>query len=386
MLCPKCGTENDDRARVCEACVADLVDGRLLQQSSNGKVPLSFVKKALLAVLVIVVAATAFGIIGLVLFSPKYIAKAYFKAEAKGKWGKVFDYLSLDAAEFKDKGSFSAFMDVARTLDVAKFDIAEADHGTLGSWDESVKKYIVKYTLKDNPMARKKTLTLIKGTGKRLLLFDDYMVAPDSVAMVYNSKGTSCSAMRDYGNAIANFDAAIRIKPDYATAFNNRGLSFSNKQDYGRALEDFDEAIKLSPDYAIAYYNRGNTHYENGFYEGAIADYTESLRHSPNFAQAYNSRGRAYLAKRDYNNAISDFTQAIVLHPNYAEAYVNRGTAFNDGKRDYGRAIADYTQAINIYPYNATAFQNRGQVNQNRGDMRNANADFARARELGYGR
>jgi tetratricopeptide (TPR) repeat protein len=368
--------------------VADLADGRLLQQSTSnsGIASASFAKLSLLAVLAIVVAASAFGIIGSMLSSPKYIAKAYFKAEAKGNWGKMFDCLSMDAAEFKDRDSFSAFMEIVRTLDVAKFDVSEADRGAFCPEDASIKKYTVNYTLKDSPMARKKTVTLVKGKGRRLLFFDDYRVAPDSVAMVYNSKGSSCSAMQDYSSAIANFDAAIRLRSNYAAAFNNRGLAFSGKQDYGRAMEDFDEAIRLSPDYARAYYNRGNTHYEKGGFERAIADYTEALKHSPSFAQAYNNRGRAYLAKRGYNEAISDFTQAIALYPNYAEAYMNRGTAFNDGKRDYARSIADYTQAINIYPYNATAFQSRGQVNQNRGDMRNANADFARARELGYGR
>ena len=63
--------------------------------------------------------------------------------------------------------------------------------------------------------------------------------------------------MKQYGDAIADCDTAIRLKPDLVTAFNNRGNAKADSGKYAAAITDFDEAIHLKPDYAGAYINRG---------------------------------------------------------------------------------------------------------------------------------
>ncbi len=45
-------------------------------------------------------------------------------------------------------------------------------------------------------------------------------------------------------------------------ALNNRGIAYRNQGKYDRAIADFDEAIKLKPDYAVAMYNRGTAYYD----------------------------------------------------------------------------------------------------------------------------
>ena len=61
-----------------------------------------------------------------------------------------------------------------------------------------------------------------------------------------------------YQSAIADYDTAIRLKPDYADAYNNRGVAKDNLGQYFAAIADYDTAIRLKPDYAKAYVNRGN--------------------------------------------------------------------------------------------------------------------------------
>ncbi|MEE8223247.1 MAG: tetratricopeptide repeat protein, partial [Alphaproteobacteria bacterium] len=55
-----------------------------------------------------------------------------------------------------------------------------------------------------------------------------------------------------YDRAIAEYDQAIKLKPDYAKAYYNRGVAYMSKGLYDRAIEDYDTAIRLRPDYAKA--------------------------------------------------------------------------------------------------------------------------------------
>ena len=58
-------------------------------------------------------------------------------------------------------------------------------------------------------------------------------------------------------DAVADYDEAIRLKPDDTEAYLNRGIAKAALGRYDDAIADYDEAIHLKPDLAAAYYNRG---------------------------------------------------------------------------------------------------------------------------------
>jgi len=189
----------------------------------------------------------------------------------------------------------------------------------------------------------------------------------------------------DDNTAILEFTEAIRLDPNYSDAYAYRARAYNGKEDYDRALADGNTALRLNPNNAIAYYGRGNTYYYGkSDYDRAIADLAQAIRLNPNYALAYYSRGNIYDEKKDYDRAIADYTQAIKINSNYADVYIDRGAMYHNVKKDYDRAIADYTQAIRINPNYAMAYNNRGLSYQAKGDTVRANADFAKARELGY--
>jgi tetratricopeptide (TPR) repeat protein len=160
--------------------------------------------------------------------------------------------------------------------------------------------------------------------------------------------------------------------------FYNRGTAWGYKGDYDRAIADFNEAIRLRPEYALAYNNRGNAWNYKGDHDRAIADYSEVIRFNPKYALAYNNRGAAWNYKGDHDRAIADYSEAIRLNPEYALAYNNRGAAWNY-KGDHGRAIADYSEAIRVNPKDARAYLNRGVTRFALGRFELANADFFEA-------
>ena len=61
-----------------------------------------------------------------------------------------------------------------------------------------------------------------------------------------------------YFAAIADYDTAIRLKPDDAFAYFNRGRAKVQLGQYFAAIADCDTTIRLKPDYALAYLLRGN--------------------------------------------------------------------------------------------------------------------------------
>ena len=224
--------------------------------------------------------------------------------------------------------------------------------------------------------------------------------------------GSVYDKMGDHDRAIADYDEAIRLKPDLANAFNNRGATYEAKGDHDRAIADYAQAVHLKPDYAIAFKNRGLAYNAKGDRDLAIADFNEAIRLKPDYAVAYNDRGLVYEAKGDHDHAMADYNEAIRLRPEYADAFHNRGVAYDhtgDHDRAFGRLqrgdppvtrlrlrvrrsriylcsrrvnmIArsrTTTRPIRLKPDYGTAFNNRGYEYYLKGEYDRAIADYDR--------
>ena len=197
----------------------------------------------------------------------------------------------------------------------------------------------------------------------------------------YFNRGIAKIEKGDWAGAIADFDRAIKLKPDYAKAYVNRGIAKIEKGDWAGAITDYDSANKLKPDYAEAYVNRGIAKIEKGDWAGAIADFDRANKLKPDYAEAYVNRGIAKIEKGDWAGAIADFDRAIKLKPDYAKAYVNRGIA-KSMQDEQASAIADYNKAIKLKPDYAEAYVNRGNAKSMQGKQASAIADFDRAIKL----
>ncbi len=59
----------------------------------------------------------------------------------------------------------------------------------------------------------------------------------------------------DFDLAIAEYTEAIHLNSKDAVVYDRRGMACEHKADYGKALADYQEAVRLKPDYADGYNN-----------------------------------------------------------------------------------------------------------------------------------
>ena len=201
------------------------------------------------------------------------------------------------------------------------------------------------------------------------------------LAQIYSDRGWAYLNLKEYGQAISDFNCALDLKPDYAWVYGSRGLVYRILKDYERSIADFDRAIELNPEYAWAYGSRGLTYHFLKDYERAIADFDRAIELNPKYAWAYGSRGQTYRLRKDYERAIADFDRAIEIDSRYVWAYEQRGRTYSNLKM-YRRAIEDFDHAVELDSSYFWAFFNRGITYSMLKDFEQAMADLDRALEL----
>ena len=110
--------------------------------------------------------------------------------------------------------------------------------------------------------------------------------------------------------AVDYWNHAVSSKQNTAVAYSNRGLAYHDLRQYQNAVKDFDTAIKMDPGYAAAYNNRGNSYYELNEYKLALDDFNQSLKLKPKNAKARLNRGLAFYQMDKNVQACKDFQKS----------------------------------------------------------------------------
>jgi tetratricopeptide (TPR) repeat protein len=226
-------------------------------------------------------------------------------------------------------------------------------------------------------------LTVAKEKSKAASRGEDHAEEKNSLndPAFYLARGERSLREGDFDRAIADFDEAIRLRPDSALAHRHRGNAWSGKGELARALADYEVAINLDPNNAALYRDRGILWHRHGEPDRALVDLDRAVRLGFSDAGAYNERGLVWYEKQRYERAIADFNQALRIEPNLASALVNRGNAFRS-KGDLERAIADFDQAASLDPNLAAASRNGALARSEKHGSGRAAPEHAKEREL----
>lgn len=230
---------------------------------------------------------------------------------------------------------------------------------------------------------------------------------------VFNYLGLIQFKLKNFKDAIAKFDTAIKLDGKQPDFFVNRGLAKESIND-STAIVDYERALRLNPGHVLAKHNlkalleknkisledrltqtieadstmllpyleRAQQRFDAGYYKGALEDYNQALSMDSMNVEIWLGRGLTYERMKDFTKAFSDYTKAIDLKENYAKAWLNRGNVLLKLER-YNDAIEDYTVSLLYWPDYPLAFYNRGMAKLKLKKNAEACADFNQAEQLG---
>ncbi len=131
-------------------------------------------------------------------------------------------------------------------------------------------------------------------------------------------------------DAIAEYQAALRIKPDFAEAHSILGMTLATiPGQLPEAISHYEAALKINPGLVDAHFNLGNAWLQQGRYSDACEQYEETLKFKPDHLDGHVNLGIALVMMKRLNEAIAQFETALQIRPGYASAQKNLGIAKN---------------------------------------------------------
>lgn len=129
----------------------------------------------------------------------------------------------------------------------------------------------------------------------------------------YVKRGVALMDKGQMSEAIADFTAALELKPGSITALSQRAKAFFFTGQALKSMDDLNRAIRQAPSIADLYKLRADILSTSGDFENAIKDYNKAISLSPHAATAYNNRAVALANLNKAKEAMEDLNTAMEL-------------------------------------------------------------------------
>jgi tetratricopeptide (TPR) repeat protein len=127
---------------------------------------------------------------------------------------------------------------------------------------------------------------------------EDFLTRHNRAATLIN-RGIIYLYRGQYGEALADFDAAIEAEPTLAEGHTHRGVALVAYHDYRTAIDALTQGLSLEPDEpAKAYFNRAIAYEELGDIPNAYRDYRRAAELAPDWRPAQRELARFRVTSR----------------------------------------------------------------------------------------
>jgi tetratricopeptide (TPR) repeat protein len=130
-------------------------------------------------------------------------------------------------------------------------------------------------------------------------------------------------------------------------------------KDYEQAVACFETAIRKDKKNAVLYNKLGLSQLKAGDNDAARANFEKAVKRNSKYADAVNNVGATYFVQKNLGQATRYFKKAVALEESRPAFHVNLGAAwFGQNKLD--RAMAEYRRALQLDPDALTHNANAG--------------------------
>ena len=180
---------------------------------------------------------------------------------------------------------------------------------------------------------------------------------PAIVDYLIQGLGTAWILSDRYEDSISFFNKHIEKFPDDAEAYHERGCAYWYSGELDRAITDYSRTLELQSEKILALSGRGQVYAEVGSPEEALQDLNTAL-------ELIEAADKSEEASRLWHTEI--------------EAFVRNGKALAlGGLGQFTESMKEFEHSLRLSPNNAWAFYNRAVVNEKRGRMDLAYADYS---------
>jgi Tfp pilus assembly protein PilF len=180
-----------------------------------------------------------------------------------------------------------------------------------------------------------------EGEGRALLAMKDHEAAEKSLEKAVHLDSSSWKAQLALGmlyddlgridEAIAAYEAALRIRPGEASILNDLGVAYYLRKDYAKSIETLEKALRTArpEDRKRVYNNLGRAYARTGAYPRAV----DAFRRGTDLPTAYNNVGVVLLEQDKPAEAAGCFEKAIASAGSYYAAAHDNLAAAEDRAR-----------------------------------------------------
>lgn len=215
-------------------------------------------------------------------------------------------------------------------------------------------------------------------TAEALALYDAAIRVNPKAAAAHCNRGLLLQALSRTDDALASYDRAIVLQRDYADAHYNKAVALRSLNRIDEAVSSYDRAIRFKPSHAEAHANKGNALRELGRPEEALRSLDRAIALKPDLVQAHYNRGNVLQDLKRWNEAVEDYDRAIARDPRFAMAHNNRGNALRLLGRP-GKALQSCDRAIELWPRSPESHNSRGNALKDLARLPEAIASYDRA-------
>ncbi|MGD0017255.1 MAG: tetratricopeptide repeat protein [Verrucomicrobiia bacterium] len=214
-----------------------------------------------------------------------------------------------------------------------------------------------------------------------LAIWSDTAAKRPSNPRAHNNLGVALASQGRVSEAIAEYSAALRIKPNYVDPHNGLGAALASQGKVSEAIAEYAAAVRLRPDDADAHYNFGIALVRQGNMSEAIEQFEQALRLGSDDADVHNNLGVVLARTGRLQEAIRQFYLVLRIKPDDAEAHYNLGNALLDSGK-VPESIKQYEQVLHLDPDSTEAHYNLGDALYQLGNVSEAIAQYREALRL----